>query len=119
MDAPPRLIVITSALPGEGKSTIAINIALALAEAEHTVVLVDGDLWCPKLAKYLGALGTVGFSTVLSGAAPLNEVLQKTKFQGLAVLTSGPIPPNPSELFGSLATKDVDRPATPVRLCHR
>ena len=107
VDEPPRLIVITSALPGEGKSTIAINIALALAEAEHTVVLVDGDLRRPKLAKYLGALGTVGFSTVLSGAAPLNEVLQKTKFQGLAVLASGPIPPNPSELLGSLAAKKM------------
>lgn len=107
VDDPPRLIVITSSLSSEGKSTTAINIALALAEADHNVVLVDGDLRRPKLAKYLGALGTVGFSTALSGAAPLNEILQKTKFPGLTVLAAGPIPPNPSELLGSLAAKKV------------
>ena len=101
------MLVVTSSLPGEGKTTTAINIALALAEAEHNVVLVDGDMRRPKLDEYLDLVGSVGFSTVLSGQASLEEVLQKTRFPGLTVLTSGAVPPNPSELLGSLAAKKV------------
>ena len=107
VDNPPRVIVVTSSMPNEGKSTTAINIALALAEAEHNVVLVDGDMRRPKLDKYLDLVGSVGFSTVLSGRASLDEVLQKTRFPGLTVLTSGAVPPNPSELLGSLAAKKL------------
>jgi capsular exopolysaccharide synthesis family protein len=107
VDNPPRVIVVTSSSPAEGKSTTAINIALALAEAEHDVVLVDGDMRRPSLAKYLDLVGEVGFSTVLSGAASLTEVLQRTKFPRLSVLAAGPIPPNPSELLGSLAAQKV------------
>lgn len=107
VDNPPRLIVVTSSSPSEGKTTTAINIALALAEAEHSVVLVDGDLRRPRLAKYLDMVGSVGFSTVLSGAASLDEVLQKTRFSQVTALTAGTIPPNPSELLGSLAAKKM------------
>ena len=105
VDHPPRVIVFTSSIPSEGKSTTAINTALALAEAHHNVLLVDGDLRRPVLHKYLGLVGPVGFSTVLSGGATLDQALQKTRFQGLTVLTSGAIPPNPSELLGSLSAK--------------
>ena len=107
VDDPPRVIVVTSSMPNEGKSTTAINIALALAEAEHNVVLVDGDLRRPRLDKYLDLIGRVGFSTVLAGRATLDEVLQKTPFPRLTVLTSGEVPPNPSELLGSLAAKKI------------
>jgi receptor protein-tyrosine kinase len=107
VDNPPRVIVVTSSMPNEGKSTTAINIALALAEADHNVVLVDGDMRRPMLDKYLDLVGPVGFSTVLSGRATLSEVLQKTRFPGLTVLTAGAAPPNPSELLGSLAAKKV------------
>lgn len=107
VDNPPRMIVITSTSPSEGKTTTSINIALALAEADHNVVLVDGDLRRPVLASYLGVVGSVGFSTALSGAAPLDDVLQTTKYPRLTVLTSGPIPPNPSELLGSMAAKTL------------
>jgi receptor protein-tyrosine kinase len=107
VDNPPRVIVVTSSMPNEGKSITAINIALALAEAEHNVALIDGDLRRPMLDKYLDLIGTVGFSTVLSGAATLSDVLQKTRFPGLTVLTSGAVPPNPSELLGSLAAEKV------------
>jgi receptor protein-tyrosine kinase len=107
VDDPPRVLVVASSAPGEGKTTTAINIALALAEAEHSVVLVDGDLRRPKLDKYLNLIGSVGLSTVLAGRASLHEVLQKTRFPGLTALTSGAIPPNPSELLGSMATKKV------------
>lgn len=107
VDNPPRVIVVTSSVPNEGKSTTAINIALALAEAEHNVVLVDGDLRRPRLNEYLDVVGSVGFSTVLAGGVSLKDVLQKTRFTGLSVLTSGAIPPNPSELLGSMAAKKV------------
>lgn len=107
VDNPPRILVVTSALPNEGKSTTAISIALALAEAEHNVVIIDGDMRRPKLDTYLDVVGSVGFSTVLAGRASLNDVLQKTRFSGVTVLTSGPTAPNPSELLGSLAAKKV------------
>jgi receptor protein-tyrosine kinase len=107
VDNPPRVIVVTSALPNEGKTTTALNIALALAEAEHNVLLVDGDMRRAMLGKYLNLVGSVGLSTVLSGAASLSEVLQKTSFPRLTVLTSGAIPPNPRELLGSMAAKKV------------
>ncbi len=107
VDNPPRLIVVTSSAPSEGKSTTAINIALALAEAGHNVALVDGDMRRPSLNKYLDLVGSVGFSTVLSGAASLPEVLQETKYPRLTVLAAGPTPPNPSELLGSQAAKKV------------
>lgn len=107
VDHPPRVIVIASSAPGEGKSTTAINIASALAEAGHSVCLVDGDMRRPMLAKYLNVVGTVGLTTVLSGAVQLAQALQETSTPGLTVLASGPTPPNPSELLGSVAAKKV------------
>ena len=107
VDNPPRVIVVTSSMPSEGKSTTAINLALALAEAEHNVVLVDGDMRRPTLHRYLDLIGPVGFSSVLSGRASLDEALQKTRFSGLTVLTSGAVPPNPSELLGSQSARKL------------
>jgi receptor protein-tyrosine kinase len=103
VDNPPRVMVILSSAPSEGKSTTAINIALALAEAGNNVVLVDGDMRRPSMDKYLGVIGSIGFSTVLGGGASLAEVLQATKFPNLTVLAAGPTPPTPSELLGSQA----------------
>ena len=107
VDNPPRVIVVTSSMPSEGKSTSAINLALALAEADHNVLLVDGDMRRPSLHKYLDLVGQVGFSTVLSGAVALETALQKTRFPGLTVLTSGAVPPNPSELLGSQSARKL------------
>jgi capsular exopolysaccharide synthesis family protein len=107
VDHPPRVIVVTSAMPNEGKSTTAVNIALALAEAEYKVLIVDGDLRRPSVDKYLDVVGSVGLSTVVSGRASLAEALQDTKFPHLTVLAAGATPPNPSELLGSLAAKTL------------
>lgn len=107
VDDPPRSIVIASSEPSEGKSTTAINIALALAEAEHNVVLVDADLRRPMLNNYLNLLGGVGLSNVLSGGVALEEALQQTTYPHLTALTSGAVPPNPSELLGSAAAENV------------
>lgn len=96
-----RTVAVTSALRGEGKSTVAANLALALAEAGSRVVLVDGDLRRPSVAGYLGVEGSVGLSTVLIGRASLADVVQPWGEPHLHVLPAGAVPPNPSELVGS------------------
>lgn len=105
VDNTPRVLVITSAVPGEGKSTTAVNLALALAEAGHSVVVVEGDLRRPRVGKYLGVIGSVGVSTVLVGQARVEDVVQPTSHVGVDVIAAGPIPPNPSELLGSEAAR--------------
>ena len=101
IDHPPRTVVITSAVAGEGKSTTACNLAITLAQAGIRVALVESDLRRPKIADYLGVEGAVGLTSVLIGRATLDDALQSWGRSGLAVLASGPIPPNPSELLGS------------------
>jgi receptor protein-tyrosine kinase len=103
----PRVLLVASSVPGEGRTTTAINLALALTEAGYTVVLVDGDLRRPRIASSLGISEQVGLSTVLAGEAVLAEALQETRFPRLAAITSGAVPSNSTELLGSRATKDV------------
>lgn len=98
VDNPPRIIAVTSALPGEGKTHTALNLAAALAEAGQRVCLVEADLRKPTLANILGLVGDVGLTTTLIGGAPVEDVLQNAG-HNLAVMTSGPVPPNPSELL--------------------
>jgi non-specific protein-tyrosine kinase len=104
VDKPPRVIAITSALPGEGKTHTALNLAAALAEAGQRVCLIEADLRRPTVAKILGLVGDIGLTTVLIGRAPLVSVLQNAG-HNLAVLVSGAVPPNPSELLNSAAFK--------------
>lgn len=107
IDRPPRTFVITSALSEEGKTTTTLNLGLALAEAGHTVALVEGDLRRPELSRALGAVEAVGLTTVLTKQISLDEALQKTATTGLLVLSAGPLPPNPSELLGSSQARKV------------
>jgi len=99
----PRSIVCTSSVPGEGKSTTAINLAITLADAGARVALVDADLRRPSVAQYMGLEGSAGLTTVLIGKAGLADVVQPWGEADLHVLTSGVVPPNPSELLGSSA----------------
>ena len=103
----PRSFVVTSAGPGEGKSTTTANLAISLAETGASVALIDGDLRLPKVAEYLGIEGGVGLTDVLIGRAELVDVLQKWGRGRLYVLPSGRVPPNPSELLGSAAMATV------------
>ncbi|WP_420098192.1 polysaccharide biosynthesis tyrosine autokinase [Corynebacterium sp.] len=109
VDNPPTVIAVTSGMPGEGKSTLATNLALALADDGERVCLVDADLRRPRVAEYLdGDLQSeVGLSTVLSGAAEVDDILQDSGRDGLSVITSGPQPPNPAELLGSRRFRDL------------
>jgi polysaccharide biosynthesis transport protein len=98
-----RMIVVTSSIPGEGKSTTAANLALAIADTGQNVLIVDADLRRPRVAKYFGIDGTVGLVDTLIGTIDLAEAVQSWGANGLKVLPSGPIPPNPSELLQSQA----------------
>lgn len=99
----PRSFVVTSSIPGEGKSTTTANLAIAMAETGATVALIDGDLRLPRIADYMGIEGGVGLTDVLIGRAELVDVMQKWGKGQLYVLPSGRTPPNPSELLGSAA----------------
>jgi polysaccharide biosynthesis transport protein len=103
----PKSIVISSSIPGEGKSTIAINLAVSLADSGSRVILVDADLRRPSIAEYLGIEGGVGLTTVLIGRAEVEDVVQPLGETSLDLLPAGQIPPNPSELLGSMAMADL------------
>jgi polysaccharide biosynthesis transport protein len=103
----PKSIVISSSIPGEGKSTIAINLAVSLADSGSRVILVDADLRRPSVAEYVGIEGGVGLTTVLIGRAEVKDVVQPLGSSSLDLLPAGQIPPNPSELLGSMAMADL------------
>lgn len=103
VDGDSRTFVVSSAGPGEGKSTTTANLAIALAETGARVALVDADLRLPRVAEYMGIEGGVGLTDVLIGRVDLVDVLQQWGTGKLFVLPSGQVPPNPSELLGSQA----------------
>lgn len=98
-------ILVTSSLPGEGKSTTAVNLAIAMAQSGRSVVLIDADLRRPRVSDYLGLERNAGLTTALIGRAAVRDLLQPWGEDDLYVLTSGQIPPNPSELLGSKQMK--------------
>ncbi|WP_442319981.1 polysaccharide biosynthesis tyrosine autokinase [Arthrobacter bambusae] len=102
-----KTVLITSSLPGEGKSTTATNLAIALSQAGQTVCLIDADLRRPMVHDYLGLDRNAGLTTALVGAADVNDLIQPWGEDDLFVLTSGQIPPNPSELLGSEEMKHL------------
>lgn len=103
VDKPIRSLLVTSSSPGEGKSTTTANLAVVLAQTGQRVIAVDTDLRRPVLHKVFSVPNNTGLTTALLGGdnAPLESFLQTTEIDSLTVLTSGPIPPNPSELLGS------------------
>lgn len=100
-----KTVLVTSSVPGEGKSTMATNLAISLAQSGQSVALIDADLRRPMVGEYLGLERNAGLTTALVGHADLDDLLQLWGDDGLYVLTSGQIPPNPSELLGSEAMK--------------
>ena len=102
-----RVFVVSSSLPSEGKSTTAVNLAITLALAKQRVALIDCDLRRPLVADRLGLDDAVGTTSVLIGQVALEDALQEHHPSGLTVLTSGPVPPNPSELLQSIAMEKL------------
>jgi len=108
VDNPPRIIVVSSSVSGEGKSTVAANLAATMAAAGEKVVAVDGDLRHPSLAKIFDLVPGVGVTDILTGKAEVDEVLQqRDDLPNLSILGAGRIPPNPSELLSSRAMKNL------------
>jgi succinoglycan biosynthesis transport protein ExoP len=102
LGAPPRTILITSALPREGKTTTSVNTAIVLAQKGTRVLLIDADLRRPSVHKALGIGPRVGLSNVLTGGATLEQaVVRSPMLPNLFVLPAGTPPPNPAELMAS------------------
>jgi polysaccharide biosynthesis transport protein len=112
VDHPRKVIVVTSSMPYEGKTTTLANLAIALASAGSRVLVIEADLRRPKLADLLGLDRTVGLTSVLAGRLGPAQAVQHWAGGGVDVLASGPLPPNPSEL---LASKQMARLLSELR----
>ncbi|WP_369371116.1 polysaccharide biosynthesis tyrosine autokinase [Promicromonospora sp. Populi] len=104
---PARVLVVTSSVPGEGKSTTAINLASTYAESGSHVLLIDCDMRRPSIAPTLGLEDAAGLTTVLVGRSAMEDLVQRYGPGPLDVLPLGPIPPNPHQLIASDATRDL------------
>ena len=113
LDTQLKSLVITSSVPSEGKSTVAANLAIAMAQAGKRVILVDADLRRPSVGRLFGLKTATGFTTVLlareNRAGAIDRALQPTMVPNLLVMTSGPHPPNPAELLASQSATEVLR----------
>lgn len=102
-----QTLVVTSSGPSEGKSTTSANLAVVFAKSGQRVLLVDADMRKPTVFKTFQLTNEIGLSTVLSTGTKIDKAAQKTSIENLSVLTSGPKPPNPSELLGSMRMDQV------------
>jgi len=108
LGAPPKVIMVTSALPQEGKTTTSINCAVVLAQKGIRVLLIDADLRRPSIHKTLGMGPRSGLSNVLTGSATLQQAITRSPtLPNLDVLPAGTPPPNPAELLASANMRDV------------
>src|SRR5690606_2751592 len=102
-----KTLLVTSAMPGDGKSTSASNLAIAMAQAGQRTPLLDCDFRKPTQHIIFEVDASVGVSTVLAGREPLERAIQRTAVEGLDILPGGPIPLNPSEILNSQAFSDM------------
>lgn len=112
VDNPPRAVVVTSANPGDGKSTIATHLAVVMAQSGEEVVLIDADLRRPMQHKAFGIDSGAGLSQVLAGDVAIDHAMVQTDVPHLRLLTAGRVPPNPSELLGSRRMGDLIKDLT-------
>jgi len=98
-DKPLRTLVISSGAPKEGKTTVAISLAIAMAQSGKRILLVDTDLRRPRIHRAFGLRSTLGVTSVLVGECTLMNAVQETKVPNLYIIPCGPVPPTPSELL--------------------
>lgn len=108
---PPESLLVTSARPGEGKTTVAANLAISMAQLGHSVLLVDADLRRPNLHKFFCISSTNGLVDYLTGQADWRNLTWKAPSTGLSVLPCGLIPPNPTDLLSSDYMREMIRDA--------
>jgi polysaccharide biosynthesis transport protein len=102
-----KVIQVTSPDMSDGKTTLAANLAISIAQADKKIVLVDADLRRPRINHTFGLPNERGLSNVLTGEMSVQEVLQESGIPGLHVLSTGPVPPNPAELLSQLRFKEL------------
>lgn len=102
-----KTLLVTSATPGEGKSTNSSNIAVVFAQEGKKVLFIDADMRKPTVHHTFSLKNSSGLSSVLTRQGKLEEVVQQTDITGLSIITSGPIPPNPAELLASKAMEEL------------
>jgi capsular exopolysaccharide synthesis family protein len=105
--SPPKIMLITSGQPGDGKTTTVVNTAISLAQLGSSVLIIDADLRKPAAHKSFNLNQTVGLSTFLSREAAVDSLIRKLPVPNLSLLPCGPIPPNPAELISSEKMKTL------------
>ncbi len=106
-ESPPRVIVVTSANPAEGKTTTTTNIAISFAASDQRCLLIDCDVRKPRLHKVFKLSNQCGLTNYLTGGARLEEIVSNTEVPNLSIITAGPTPPNPNGLFVSAAFRNM------------
>jgi len=107
-ERPPKVVMITSPNKGEGKTTVATNLAVTLAQASHRTLLIDADLRNPSAAYYFGiGRSTAGLTHYLTGHCEIRDIVQKSPVTGLHIIGAGVACPNPAELIGSVKMADL------------
>ena len=108
VDHPIRRLLVTSAGPNEGKSTIAVNLAATIAQGGKQVIIIDADLRRPSVHRFFKVSNQIGLSDLFRGSGSVHSVAQRVNDQeNISVITSGSLPPNPSELLASARMQQI------------
>ena len=102
-----KTVMVTSATPGDGKSTVTANLAVVMAQQGKRILLIDADLRKPTAHYTFRCPNTQGLTSILTKQATLKEAVQETDIDNLSIISSGPVPPNPSELLSSAAMEQL------------
>lgn len=102
-----NVVVVTSTMPRDGKSTVVANISVAFAQTGMKVLVVDCDMRKPRINKFFNIVSIPGLSNVLAGLSPLADAIQQTSYKNLSIIASGILPPNPAELISGAVMEDL------------